>query len=146
MTKGSLAGAFCIFLNLLLQNLVERGAEVVHVRFVERLVAVERAILLHEVDDRNVARAVRGPEFAICVLEHRDDRVVLIDEKADVVLLDAAVQANCDTRETLGFIFLDEVLNFGEVLLAVRALGAEIVDEQRSACEMAEHDSRIADA
>ena len=118
----------------------------VHVRLVERLVTVERTVLLHQVDHRNVTRAVCGAEFAIRILEYRDDRVVLVDEQADVVLLDAAVQANCDTRETLGFIFLDEVLNFGEVLLAVRALGAEVVDEQRSVCEMAEHDSRIADA
>ena len=118
----------------------------VHVCFVQSFVAVERSILLHQVDDRNVAGAISGAKFAIGVLEYRNDCVVLIDEETDVVLLDAAVQADCNTRETLSFIFLDEVLNFGEVLLAVRALRAEIVDEQGAACEMAEHDTRIADA
>ena len=52
----------------------------------------------------------------------------------------------CMCGGTLGFILLDEVLNLGEVLLAVRALWAEIVDEQRTVAEMAEQNSRIADA
>ena len=132
--------------SLLLQNGVQRCAQVVHVRFVERLVAVERSVLLHQVDDRDVAGAVGGAEFAVGILEYWNNGVVLVYKKTNVVLLDAAVQANGNTRESLGFIFLDEVLNFGEVFLAVRALGAEIVDEQRTVCEMAEHDSRIADA
>ena len=131
---------------LLLQNFVQRRAQMVHVCFVQRLVAVECAVFLHQVDDRNVAGAVSGAEFAIRVLEYRNDGVVLVDEDADVVLLDAAVQTDGNTRKSLGFIFLDEVLNFGEVFLAVRALGAEIVDEQRAVSEMAEHDTRIADA
>jgi len=118
----------------------------VHVRFVERLVAVERAVLLHEVDNRNVARAISWPKLAIRVLEHRNDSVILVDEQTDVVLLDAAVQADGNARESLGFIFLDEVLDFGEVLLAVRALRAEIVDEQRTVAEMGEDNARIADA
>ena len=118
----------------------------VHVRFVERFVAVERSVFLHQVNDRDVARAVSRPELAVGVLEYRNDRMVLVDEQTDVVLLDAAVQADGDARESLGFIFLDEVLNFGEMLLAVRALRAEIVDEQRAVAEMAKQNSRIADA
>ena len=116
----------------------------VHVRFVQGLVAVERTVLLHQVDHRNVTGAVSRAEFAVRVLEYGNNGVVLVDEKADVVFLDAAVQADGDARKSLGFIFLDEVLNFGEVLLTMWALGAEIVDEQRAVCEMAEHDSRIA--
>ncbi len=132
--------------SLLLQNIVERGAEMVHVRFVQGFVAVERSVLLYQVDDRDVTGAVGGAKFTVGILEYWNNGVVLVDEKADVVLLDAAVQADGDTRKPLGFIFLDEVLNFGEVLLAMRALGAEIVDEKRAVSEMAEHDPRIADA
>ena len=118
----------------------------VHVRFIERFVAVECSVLLHEIDDRNIARAVSRPELAVGVLEYWDDRMVLVDEQTDVVLLDAAVQADGYACETLGFILLDEVLNFGEMLLAMRAFRAEIVNEQRSVAEMAEQNSRIADA
>ena len=96
----------------------------VHIRFVERLVAVECAVLLHEVDDRDVTRAISRPKLTIRVLEYRNNGVVLVDKQADIVLLDAAVQADGNARKTLGFIFLDEVLDFGEVLLAVRALRA----------------------
>ena len=118
----------------------------VHVRFVERFVAVERSVFLHEIDNWDVARAVSRTELAVRVLEYRDDRMVLVDEQTDVVLLDAAVQADGDACESLRFVFLDQVLNFGEVLLAVRALGAEIVNEQRAVAEMAEQNARIADA
>ena len=118
----------------------------VHVRFVQRFVAVERAVFLYQINNWDVACAVCRPELAVRVLEYRNDRVVLVNEQADVVLLDAAVQADGDTRESLGFVFLDKILNFGEVLLAVRTLGAEVVDEQRTVAEMAEKDSWITDA
>lgn len=109
----------------------------IHVRFVECFVAVERAVLLHEVDHRDVTRAISRPKLTICVLEYRNNSVVLVDKQTDIVLLDAAVQADCNTRKTLGFIFLDEVLDLGEVLLAVWTLRAEIIDEQRAVAEMA---------
>ena len=133
-------GSLLLYLvfELLLQNGVQRRTQMVHVRFVERFVAVERSVLLHEIDDRDVARAVSRTELAVRVLEYRDDRMVLVDEQTDVVLLDTAVQANGNACESLGFVFLDQVLNFGEVLLAVRALGAEIVNEQRAVAEMAD--------
>ena len=118
----------------------------VHVRFVECFVAVERAVLLHEVDHRDVTRAISRPKLTIRVLEYRNNSVVLVDKQADVVLLDAAIQADGNAGESLGFIFLDEVLDLGEVLLAVRALRAEIIDEQRSVAEMREQNARIADA
>ena len=110
---------------LLLQNLIQRSAQMVHVRFVECFVAVERAVLLHEVDHRDVTRAISRPKLTIRVLEYRNNSVVLVDEQTDVVLLDAAVQADGNARKTLGFIFLDEVLDLGEVFLTVRALGAK---------------------
>ena len=118
----------------------------IHVRFVQRFVAVERSVLLYQINDRDVTCAVGWTELAVRVLEYRDDSVVLVNEQADVVLLDSAVQPDGDTRESLGFVFLDEILDLGEMLLAVRALGAEVVDEQRTVAEMAEKDSRIADA
>ncbi len=130
---------------LFLQNVVQRSAQMVHVRFVECLVAVERAVFLYKKDDRDVTCAVGRPEFAVGILEYGDGCVILVDEHADVIFLDATVQTDSDAREPLGFIFLDEVLDFGEVLLTVRALGAEIVNEQRSVAEMAEQNARIAD-
>ena len=131
---------------LLLQNLVQRGSQVIHVRFVERFVAIECPVLLDEVNDRNITSSINRTEFAIGVLEYRNDCVVLVDEETDVVFLDAAVQADGNPREPFGFIFPDEVLNFGEMLLAMRALGAEIVNEQWTIAELTEHDSRIADS
>ena len=130
---------------LLLQNGVQRCAQVVHVRFVERLVTVERAVFLHEVDDRDVARAVGRPELAVCILEHRDDGVVLVDEQADIVLLDTAIQADGNARKSFGFVFPDKVLDFREVLLAMWALGAEVVNEQWAVAEVAEQNAWIAD-
>lgn len=131
---------------LLLEHLVQRGAQVVHVRVVQRLVAVERPVFLYKVDDRDVSCAVSGAELAFGVLEDRDDRMELVDEQSDVVFLDSAAETDGDAGEAVAFIFLHQVLDDGEVVLAVRALGAEVVDEERLVAEVAEENAWIADA
>ena len=118
----------------------------VHVSLVQRLVAVERPVLLHQVDDGDVAGTVGRPELAVCVLEHGDYHVELVDEHADVVLLDPAAKTDGDAGEPVLFVFLHQVLDFGHVALAVRALGAEVVDEQRPLAEVAEQDARVANS
>lgn len=75
-----------------------------------------------------------------------DDHLVLVDKETDVVLLDAAAEADGDTGQAVLFIFLHQVLDFGHVALAVGALGAEVVDQQGAVREMAKEDARIADA
>ena len=60
--------------------------------------------------------------------------------------LDAAAETDGNAGEARGFIFLHQVLDFGEVPLAVGALGAEVVDEQRTVAEMAEQNAPIVDA
>ena len=115
-------------------------------RLVERFVAVERAVGLYKIEHRYVPVAIDRSELLRAVLEYRYDDLELVDEHADVVLLDVAADGDGDARDSGGFIFLHDALHFGEVLLAVRALGAEVVDEQRTVAEMAEKDSRIADA
>ena len=127
-------------------DLVEHRPEVVHVRFVERLVAVERAVGLDEVENRDVTIAVGRAELLRAVLEYRYDDLELVDEHADVVLLDVAADGDGDARDSGGFIFLHDSLHFGEVLLAVRALGAEVVDDQGTLGKVAEQDARIAHA
>lgn len=115
-------------------------------RLVERFVAVERAVGLHQVEHRHVAVAVGRAEFLGAVLEHRYDDLVLVDEHADVVLLDVPADSDGDARDIGGFIFLHHVLHVGEMLLAVRALGAEVVDEEVALGEVAEQDARVAHA
>ena len=70
----------------------------------------------------------------------------LVDKQANVIFLDAAAETDGNAGEALGLIFLDQVLDFGNVALAVRALGAKIVDQKRLVCELAEQNSRIANA
>ena len=70
----------------------------------------------------------------------------LVDKQADVVFLDATAKTDGNACKTFGFVFLDEILNFRNVTLAVRALGAKVVDQERLVGEMAEQDSWIADA
>lgn len=118
----------------------------VHVRFVQSFVAVERPVFLNKVNNRDVPCAVARPELAVGVLEYRYDGMELVDEQTDVVLLDSAAEADGDTCQAVLFVFLHQVLDFGEVALAVRALGAEVVDEERLVAEMAEENAWIADA
>ena len=127
-------------------DLVEHRPEVVHVRFVERLVAVERAVGLDEVENRDVTIAVGRAELLRAVLEYRYDDLELVDEHADVVLLDVAADGDGDSRDACGFVFLHDALHFGEVLLTVRALGTEVVDNQGPLGEVAEQDAWVANA
>ena len=139
-------GAFFVVKVLLLEHLVQRRAQVIHVRVVQCFVAVESAVFLNKVDNGDVSCTISRAELAFGVLEYRDDRMELVDEQANVVFLDAAAEPDGDAGETFAFIFLHQVLDDGEVVLAVRALGAEVIDEQRAVAEVAEKDARIADA
>ena len=138
-------GAFFVGKTLFLEHLVQCRAQVVHVRVVQRLVAVERPVFLNKVDNGDVSCTVRRAELAFGVLEDRNDRMELVDEQADVVFLDSAAKPDGDTGESVALIFLHQVLDDGEVVLAVRALGAEVVDEKGTVAEMAEEDAGIAD-
>ena len=139
-------GAFFVVKVLLLEHLVQCGAQVIHVRVVQCFVAVECSVFLNKVDNGDVSCTVRRAELAFGVLEDWNDCMELIDEQANVVFLDSAAEPDGDTGEAVAFIFLHQVLDDGEVVLAVRALGAEVVDEQRTVAEVAEKDARIADA
>ena len=111
---------------------------------VHALVAVERSVGHHEVEYRHVAVAVGGPELLGAVLEYRNDHLELVYKHADIVLLDVATDSDGDTCDTGRLIFLHDGLHFGHVLLAVRALGAEVVDHQRSLGKVAKQNSRVA--
>lgn len=120
----------------------------VHVRFVKRLVAVERSVFLNKVNYRNVACPVYWTEFPIGILEYRNDCVELVYEQANIVFLDAASAAkpDCYTCEAGLFVFLHQVLNVREMVLAVWALGTKIIDEERAVTEMAKKNPWIANA
>ena len=117
----------------------------VYVRFVEGLIAVDGPVLEYQIEHGNVPVAVDGPEFLVGVLENRNDDLELVDEHADVVFLDASANCDGDTGSPRFFILLHDSLDFGEVLLAVGALGAEVVDEQRALGKVAKENSRVAD-
>jgi len=125
---------------------VELGAQVVDVLLVHGLVAVDGTVSLDKVEHGHVSVSVEGAELLGTVLEYRDDDLELVDEHADVVLLDVPADGDSDARDAGSFVFLHDSLDFGEVLLTVRALGAKVVDEERALAEMAEEDSRIAHA
>lgn len=118
----------------------------VHVGVVQGFVAVEGAVLVHQVDHGNVACTVGRSKLVVGVLEHGDDYLVLVNEQANVVLLDAATKADGNTGKAVLFVFLHQVLDFGHVALAVGALGAEIVNQQGAVGEVAKENARIADA
>ena len=139
-------GAFFVVKVLLLEHLVQCGTQVSQVRVVQCFGAVECSVFLNKVDNGDVSCTVRRAELAFGVLEDRDDRMELIDEQANVVFLDPAAEPDGDAGETFAFIFLHQVLDDGKVVLAVRALGAEVIDKQRTVAEVAEKDARIADA
>lgn len=118
----------------------------VHVRFVEGLVAIERTVGIEQVNYWNITGSVSWTELACGILEYRYYHMELIDEHTNVVLFDAAAETDGYARESVLLVFLHKVLDFGHVALAVRALGAKIVDEQRAFAKMAKENSRVADA
>ena len=118
----------------------------VHVRFVQGLVTVEGAVFLHHVDDWDITSAVGGAELVVAILEYGNRYVELVDKQADVVFLDATAKTDGNASKSLGFVFLDEILNFRNVTLAVRAFGTKVVYQERLVGEMAEQNSRVADS
>ena len=124
--------------------LVQHRPQVVDVRLVHALVAVERAVGHHEVEHRHVAVAVERAEFLRAVLEYRNDHLELVDEHANVVFLDVPADCDGDTRDSGRLVFLHDGLHFGHVLLAVRALGTEVVYHQRALGKVTKENARVA--
>ena len=84
-------GAFFLLEKVLfLEHLVQRRAQVIHVRVVQCFVAVESAVFLNKVDNGDVSCTISRAELAFGVLEDRNDCMELVDEQANVVFLDAA--------------------------------------------------------
>ena len=132
--------------SLFLEHLVQGGLEMIQVRVVQGFVAVESSVGIYQINYRNVACAVFRPELSVGVLEYRNGNVELVDEQTDVVFLDAAPKAYGYAGKAGGFVQLNQILNAGNMTLAVGALGAEVVYEQGALAEMAEQDARVANA